>query len=334
MEYIEGMSLSQMVKEHGALSERDAIDYVRKVADAVGYMHSLRMNHLDLKPANIMARNDDNEPILIDFGLSKQYDASGGQTSTTPIGISHGFAPIEQYRPGGVATFTPQTDIYALGATLFNLLSGQVPPHYSEILEDGIPELSASVSRETTSAIEHALEVKKQKRPQSIEDFLHYFDDIASHDSEKENVSDKVRQTISSDQTTSDILTIQKEIESDYKDEEKFVKPNTEETQLIPQKELSDDIISKEIDENESNYSSRPIIKIFKKRGMFNTTRDEYVNVSWEVTDAKAVYLIVNGMRKLTTTKGAYVLTKNNKTIQIHATGYNNEVVQSIASFY
>lgn len=172
MEYVEGASLSQMIKEQGALTESKAVDYIRKVADAVGYMHSLSMNHLDLKPANIMVRASDDEPILIDFGLSKQYDASGGQTSTTPVGISHGFAPIEQYRPGGVSTFTPQTDIYALGATLYNLLSGSVPPHYSEILEDGLPVLPSTVSQRTADTVEHAMEIKKNKRPSSIEEFI------------------------------------------------------------------------------------------------------------------------------------------------------------------
>lgn len=172
MEYIDGESLAEIVKRRGALPESEAVGYIRKVADAVGYMHSLRMNHLDLKPANIMVRKSDGEPILIDFGLSKQYDASGGQTSTTPIGISHGFAPIEQYRPGGVATFTPQTDVYALGGTVFALLSGAIPPHYSDILEYGLPELPSSVSQETANTIEKAMEPKKAKRPSTIDEFL------------------------------------------------------------------------------------------------------------------------------------------------------------------
>lgn len=172
MEYVEGSSLSEIVKSEGAMPERRAVGYIRKVADAIGYMHSLSMNHLDIKPANIMVRQSDDMPILIDFGLSKQYDASGGQTSTTPIGISHGFAPIEQYRPGGVSTFTPQTDVYALGATLFNLLTGTVPPHYSEILEDGLPELPATVSQRCADAVEHAMEIKKNKRPSSVAAFV------------------------------------------------------------------------------------------------------------------------------------------------------------------
>ncbi len=187
MEYVEGSSLSEIVKSEGAMPELRAVGYIRKVADAIGYMHSLSMNHLDIKPANIMVRQSDDMPILIDFGLSKQYDASGGQTSTTPIGISHGFAPIEQYRPGGVSTFTPQTDVYALGATLFNLLTGTVPPHYSEILEDGLPELPTTVSTTSVEAIERAMEIKKIKRPSSIEEFLALLPDTIKDDYPQKN---------------------------------------------------------------------------------------------------------------------------------------------------
>ncbi|MBD5239297.1 MAG: serine/threonine protein kinase [Bacteroidales bacterium] len=174
MEYVEGQALSQLIKDQGALSEEEAVGYIVKVADAICYMHSLNMNHLDIKPANIMLRSADNTPILIDFGLSKQYDASGGQTSTTPIGISHGYAPIEQYRPGGVSTFSPQTDVYALGATLYALLSGSTPPHYSDILENGLPLLP--ISDKTFAAIEAAMETKRFKRPQSIGAFLSLLD--------------------------------------------------------------------------------------------------------------------------------------------------------------
>ena len=198
MEFIEGKSLSDKIKNSGPISEEEAVNYVLKIADAVGYMHSLSMNHLDLKPANIMLRNEDNEPILIDFGLSKQYDASGGQTSTTPIGISHGYAPIEQYRPGGVATFTPQTDIYALGATLYALLSGNTPPHYSEILEEGLPELPSNISNKTKDAVEHAMEIKKNKRPETIQQLVK---ELSGDDAKKVSSSQEERTPIKEENT-------------------------------------------------------------------------------------------------------------------------------------
>ena len=124
MDYVEGESLNEMVKRRGALPEKEAVAYVERVADALKYIHERNINHLDIKPSNIMIRQGDYRVILIDFGLSKQYNEYGGQTSTTPVGISHGYAPMEQYKQGGVSTFSPQTDIYALGATLYKLVTG------------------------------------------------------------------------------------------------------------------------------------------------------------------------------------------------------------------
>ena len=90
MEYCENGSLAEKVKEQGALSEADATRYIHQVAEALDYIHRKKMNHLDIKPANIML-NENDEPVLIDFGLSKQYDVlTGSQTSTTPVGISNG----------------------------------------------------------------------------------------------------------------------------------------------------------------------------------------------------------------------------------------------------
>ena len=84
MDYIEGESLSEMVKRNGPLPEGKAVNYIGKVGEALEYVHARKINHLDIKPANIMVRRSDDNPILIDFGLSKQYDSSGNQTSTTP----------------------------------------------------------------------------------------------------------------------------------------------------------------------------------------------------------------------------------------------------------
>lgn len=172
MDYIEGISLNDKIKRDGTLLEMEALELIKIIGSAIGYMHGKSMNHLDIKPANIMLRAADNAPILIDFGLSKQYDSAGEQTSTTPVGISHGYAPIEQYKPGGVSTFTPQTDVYALGATLYALLTGNTPPHYTDILEDGFPKMSSSISPTTAAAIETAMETKKNNRPASVAEFI------------------------------------------------------------------------------------------------------------------------------------------------------------------
>ena len=168
MEYIEGGSLQDVVRKRGALPTDEALALMNPVIDAVGYIHDHRIMHLDIKPGNIMVREKDGRPILIDFGLSKQYDEEGNQTSSTPVGISHGFAPIEQYQNGGVSAFSPQTDIYSLGATLYYLVSGTVPPQAAIVANEGLPELPATISANVRTAIEKAMEFRSKQRPESI----------------------------------------------------------------------------------------------------------------------------------------------------------------------
>lgn len=172
MEYIEGTSLAEMVKRQGALPEDVAIDYIKQTASALEFVHRHSINHLDVKPANIMVRKEDNQAVLIDFGLSKQYDASGEQTSTTPVGISHGYAPMEQYNVGGVGTFSPQTDIYSLGATLYKLVTGNTPPQAGEVLNEGLPELPSFVSSSVADVIKKAMQPRKTDRQNSVDEFI------------------------------------------------------------------------------------------------------------------------------------------------------------------
>ena len=177
MEYIEGESLSELVKRNGAMSERDAVTYIKQVAAALEHIHEQQIMHLDVKPGNIMVRTKDSRSILIDFGLSKHYDSeSGDATSTTPVGVSHGFAPMEQYRPGGVSKFSPETDIYSLGATLYYLVTGKVPPQAADIADDGLPTLPAHLSSSVRTAIERSMAEKRKDRPHTIKEFLALFD--------------------------------------------------------------------------------------------------------------------------------------------------------------
>lgn len=171
MEYCEGGSLGEILKQYpNGLPEEQALTYIRQVASAVGCIHEQKMIHLDIKPGNIML-NAKGEAVLIDFGLSKQYDANTGDpTSTSPIGISEGYAPLEQYVRGGLGEFSPATDIYALGATLYKLITGNTPPHASIVNEDGVPPFSATASVHKT--IEAAMRPLRGDRPQSVKYFL------------------------------------------------------------------------------------------------------------------------------------------------------------------
>lgn len=170
MESLDGGSLADKVAD-GPLSEENALKYVRQVASALEYIHSNNMMHLDIKPANILLDSNDNA-VVIDFGLAKQYDNTGQQTSTTPVGISHGYAPIEQYSKNGVGTFSPSTDIYSLGATLYKLVTGATPPEANHIYDEGLPPLPSHITPATCNAIEKAMQPRRKDRPQSVQEFL------------------------------------------------------------------------------------------------------------------------------------------------------------------
>ena len=174
MELVPGGSLKEMVFENGPLSEDVAEGYVRQVADALAYVHSRNTVHLDVKPSNILLRAP-GDVVLIDFGVSKHYDQAGGQTSSTPVGLSKGFAPMEQSRDGDVSQFKPSTDIYSLGATLYYLLSGAVPPEASLVAEEGLPR-PEGISDRMWAVIQKAMRPFRKNRPQDIYAFLSLLD--------------------------------------------------------------------------------------------------------------------------------------------------------------
>ena len=171
MEYVDGGSLNDLVKRRGSLPEAEALGYIRQLADALAYIHGRRIMHLDVKPGNIMLRPD-GELVLIDFGIAKHYDSGNHETSGTPVGHSPGYAPMEQYQEGGVCEFSPATDIYSMGATLYFLLTTTAPPSAQEVYENGLPPLPRFVSPAVCRAIEQAMQPSRKKRLQSVAEFL------------------------------------------------------------------------------------------------------------------------------------------------------------------
>ena len=173
MEYHDGGSLSSLDLP---LSVDEASGYIRQIASALSVLHENKTMHLDIKPSNVLLDKKGNA-VLIDFGVSKHYDAEdGSQTSSTPVGLSPGYAPLEQNKSGGVSQFTPSTDIYSLGATFFKLITGHTPPEADDVYEDGLPPFPSSVPSEIASVIEKSMQPKRKDRPQSIEEFLGLLD--------------------------------------------------------------------------------------------------------------------------------------------------------------
>ena len=170
MEYIEGGSLMDYVEqtETYTLQEEEALKIIREVASALSAMHRHRMNHLDVKPENILM-SEEGKAVLIDFGAAHKFSNDDEASSLLAI-TSGGFSPIEI---GQIKDFSPSTDIYSLGATLYWLLTGEEPPREGLSERDEKPEC---ISGKVWKVLCVALRTYREERPQSIEEFLALLD--------------------------------------------------------------------------------------------------------------------------------------------------------------
>lgn len=172
MEYVEGRTISEIVAERGKLSSAEAAKVAEAVADALEYLHVRSINHLDIKPSNILVENGSGRVVLIDFGVSKQYDpATGDSTTTTPLGVSAGYSPMEQYNKEGLKKFSPASDIYSLGATLYKMITGQTPPSAIDVAQHGMLPLTPDVPVGVRNAVSAAMRAVPADRPSSVAEF-------------------------------------------------------------------------------------------------------------------------------------------------------------------
>ncbi len=171
MPYLAGGSLLDYVKANGTLSETLAMKYVRQIASALKYMHEEEhICHYDVKPANILL-DDKGNAMLIDFGISKNYDDAGQETTTTPVGMSEGYAPIEQYQQN-VEEFSPVSDVYALGATLYFLLHGKRPVSAVHRASGTELLMTKQLSQGIRDIINASMKISKRERAKSVDVFL------------------------------------------------------------------------------------------------------------------------------------------------------------------
>ena len=174
MEYIAGNSLKDKLAKEGMLPEAEVLRYIHQIGEALQFVHQKNILHLDIKPSNILI-DKDNNARLIDFGVSKRYDVGEQETSTTMLTLSKGFASIEQYDNEGIQSFSPCPDIYSLGATMYNLLTGKIPTE--SILRATRPlakprELNPAISEQTEQVILKAMEIIPANRYQSVEEMM------------------------------------------------------------------------------------------------------------------------------------------------------------------
>jgi serine/threonine protein kinase len=169
MEFVEGVSLRQLILESGPLPINNAISLFNQLLDAVEIVHNASMLHRDIKPDNILLKPDQSL-VLIDFGSAREF--LEGKTLTQTAMLTPGYAPIEQY--GSKRQRGAFTDIYALGATLYFMITGVKPIDATDRYAEEMPaphQLNSEISLQLSSAIMLAMQMRPEDRFQSVSEF-------------------------------------------------------------------------------------------------------------------------------------------------------------------
>ncbi|MEQ9621064.1 protein kinase domain-containing protein [Coleofasciculus chthonoplastes] len=193
MDYVDGQTLQEILHPGKPLSEATAIHYIHQIGDALTVVHQKGLLHRDIKPANIIRREGTHQVVLIDFGIAREFSLNTTQTHTNML--SEGYAPLEQYLIKEKRT--PASDVYGLAATLYTLLTAQIPTP-AVIRErqpmpaprDLQPQLSAAVNQ----AVMRGMAIEARHRPPSVAEWLSLLPDV-SFEPNQEFVSHPVSTT-------------------------------------------------------------------------------------------------------------------------------------------
>ena len=174
-EHIGGVRLSDIIDSDGAIDEKAAIRYINQVAMALEYLHSNMVLYLDVMPDNILVV--DNNAVLTDFVLSRLYNSHEVLASIKLDHLYHCYSPLEMYQVGGAGYFSPATDIFSLGATMYKVLTGKNPPTADELINNGLPSLPNEISEPARRTVEASMKLRRKDRPQDIRDFMSLLND-------------------------------------------------------------------------------------------------------------------------------------------------------------
>lgn len=216
MEFIDGETIDEYIKRNGILSVKESLHITNEVCKALSYMHDHKMLHLDLKPKNIM-RDSEGHIYLIDFGLAKQYNDNGEPESSTTLGLgTPGYAPIEQAHYKKDGTFPVTLDIYAVGASLYKMLTGKTPPESSYVLNDGLPHdalTKVGVNDNVIAVVEKAMAPIKKDRYQTVTDLSKAIFMLLSNDELPKTEDEEEGTTIDTDSGERDKVEIDPNID-------------------------------------------------------------------------------------------------------------------------
>ncbi len=170
-EYVEGKTLKEILDSGKKFGAEEAKSFILRILRGLGNVHKMNIVHCDISPETIMV-TDSGEIKLMDFGATR-YVTTANSKSLSII-LKRGYAPEEQYRSRGVRG--PWTDVYAIGAVMYRMLTGVVPQEsVDRVLADDLKEpskMGISIPTNTENALMNALNVYKEERTPSAEAFL------------------------------------------------------------------------------------------------------------------------------------------------------------------
>ncbi len=180
MPHVEGIELNKAAPAPDNITAAWLQNVLVKILSALDHVHAQGLIHRDIKPRNILLRAD-GEPIIIDFGTARALESTH---SHTHIGTP-GFMPLEQFSAKGKRG--PWTDIYALGATCYNLITGEMPPASTDRTDEdeyqplaNRPTLADRFPEHILSSIDKALCMKRQERWQSAQEWMNALNGVHS----------------------------------------------------------------------------------------------------------------------------------------------------------
>ena len=180
MDFLPGGSLEGYVLKNGPLPASKATRRISEVASALQYMHNHKLCHFDVKPGNVML-GAEGQAVLIDFGIAKHYGKDNRHTSDVLfMGTSEGYAPLEQ-ATDSVESFSPQTDVYALAATLYFLLTGKSPGKASFNINKVLPaDRPSTIPENLWLLIHRCMKPNPNDRPTDASEFLRLLPQISA----------------------------------------------------------------------------------------------------------------------------------------------------------